>query len=83
MSAFPALSVRWEQGTSGGEVLAQALGPDAAVFKAFNTVGVEHMKDPTGAASGSDHREDMLIAGDVREEFRAILLTQPSDLYCF
>lgn len=37
--------IRWRQGTSGGEVLAAAL-PDAYVFKAFNTLGLELMKEP-------------------------------------
>lgn len=37
--------VRWQQGTSGGEVLAAAL-PDAYVFKAFNTLGLELMEKP-------------------------------------
>jgi 8-hydroxy-5-deazaflavin:NADPH oxidoreductase len=48
------LEVRWPQGTSGGEVLAKAL-PEAKVYKAFNTLGVEHMIDPVG--------KDMLFAG--------------------
>lgn len=39
--------VRWAQGTSGGEVLQKAL-PTCRVYKAFNTVGVEHMADAVG-----------------------------------
>lgn len=48
------LEVRWSQGTSGGDVLQKYL-PDAKVYKAFNTVGVEHMADA--------HGKDMLFAG--------------------
>lgn len=57
------LNVRWEQGTSGGEVLAKAL-PTAKVYKTFNTVGVEHMEAALG--------KDMMIAGDPDEESRKI-----------
>jgi 8-hydroxy-5-deazaflavin:NADPH oxidoreductase len=38
--------VRWS-GKSGGEVIAECL-PHAHVFKAFNTIGVEHMAKPEG-----------------------------------
>jgi 8-hydroxy-5-deazaflavin:NADPH oxidoreductase len=48
------LQVRWPQGTSGGEVL-QNLLPDSKVYKAFNTLGVEHMANAQG--------KDMLFAG--------------------
>jgi len=61
LSAFPALEVRWT-GTSGGEVFAEAL-PEAAVFKAFNSLGVEHMVNPAG--------KDMFVAGDERPEYKA------------
>ena len=47
------LQVRWGQETSGGEALQNAL-PGTAVYKAFNTIGVEHM----GKADGS------LISGE-------------------
>ena len=57
------LQVRWKEGISGGEVLAEAL-PAAKVYKSFNTVGVEHM----AAALG----KDMLIAGDAEEKYRTI-----------
>jgi predicted dinucleotide-binding enzyme len=48
------LQVRWAQGTSGGEVLQEAL-PTAFVYKAFNTLGLEHMAVPDG--------KDMLFCG--------------------
>jgi 8-hydroxy-5-deazaflavin:NADPH oxidoreductase len=64
LSEFPdGLQVRWKQGTSGGEVLAEAL-PTAKVYKAFNTLGVEHMKYAFG--------KDMMFAGDTDETSRAI-----------
>jgi predicted dinucleotide-binding enzyme len=60
------LEVRWAQGTSGGEVLQEAL-PTSFVYKAFNTIGVEHMADPTG--------KDMLICGspDQKELVQAVV----------
>ena len=51
------LEVRWAQGTSGGEVLQQYL-PDAKVYKAFNTLGVELMARPR-----STQNVDMFFAG--------------------
>ena len=48
------LQVRWNQGTSGGEYI-QSLLPNTKVYKAFNTLGVEHMADGTG--------KDMMYAG--------------------
>ena len=51
LSSFPdGLQVRWGNvggGTSGGEVLQQAL-PNSKIYKAFNTLGVEHMVNPVG-----------------------------------
>jgi 8-hydroxy-5-deazaflavin:NADPH oxidoreductase len=55
LTEFPdGLQVRWEQGTSGGEYI-QSLLPNTKVYKAFNTLGVDHMADGTG--------KDMLFAG--------------------
>jgi predicted dinucleotide-binding enzyme len=55
LSEFPdGLEVRWEQGTSGGEVLQKYL-PNAKVYKAFNTIGVEHMAHAAG--------KDMMYCG--------------------
>ena len=48
------LQIRWAQGTSGGEYI-QSLLPNTKVYKAFNTLGVEHMSDGTG--------KDMMYAG--------------------
>lgn len=50
------LEVRWTQGTSGGEVLQKYL-PTAKVYKAFNTIGVEHMARPKSVGT------DMLFCG--------------------
>ena len=58
------LNVRWGMTTSGGEILAAAL-PTAKVYRAFNTVGVEHMKNALG--------KDMMIAGDPEEASRKIV----------
>jgi len=41
------LEVRWGQDKSAGEVLSEAL-PGSFVFKAFNTIGVEHMSRGDG-----------------------------------
>ena len=54
------LNVRWEAGTSGGEILQKYL-PEAKVFKAFNTIGVEHMQEALG--------KDMLFAGGQLDDF--------------
>ena len=64
LSAFQdGLQVRWN-GTSAGEVLQDYL-PSAAVFKAFNTMGVEHMATAAG--------KDCLFAGnDAAGEAKAI-----------
>jgi predicted dinucleotide-binding enzyme len=53
------LCVRWEAGTSGAEILQKYL-PEAIVFKAFNTVGVEHMQEALG--------KDMLFAGGASDD---------------
>lgn len=60
------LQVRWEQGISGGEKLQECL-PDCKVYKAFNTLGVEHMRDGTG--------KDMMYCGpdtDIAEVVAAV-----------
>jgi len=64
LSPFPALAIRWGEAKSGGEILADAL-PQAKVYKAFNTVGVEHLSAPDGSVSGCAAPEDMLVAGDL------------------
>jgi predicted dinucleotide-binding enzyme len=53
----------WEGGISSGEKLQQHL-PNAKVYKTFNTVGVEHMREALG--------KEMLIAGDADPSYRAI-----------
>ncbi|KAL7523816.1 hypothetical protein ACHAWF_000679, partial [Thalassiosira exigua] len=53
----------WEGGTSGGEKLQRRL-PKAKVYKAFNTIGVEHMEDAAGKV--------MLFAGDPEPAFRSV-----------
>ena len=58
------LQVRWTQGTSGGEILQKAL-PNSKVYKAFNTLGVEHMVDANGKQmmyAGPDNDIEALIA---------------------
>ena len=71
LGPYPELEVRWVQGTSCGEVLAAAL-PDAHVYKAFNTIGAEHM----AAADGSritGQRLTMLIAGAEDQASRRVV----------
>jgi predicted dinucleotide-binding enzyme len=53
----------WEGGISSGEKLQQYL-PNAKVYKTFNTVGVEHMREALG--------KETLIAGDADPSYRAI-----------
>jgi predicted dinucleotide-binding enzyme len=68
VSEFPdGLQIRWAQGTSGGEVLQNAL-PDAYVFKAFNTLGVEHMANAQG--------KDMLFCGPSENDEALGLVTE-------
>ncbi|KAJ8598360.1 hypothetical protein CTAYLR_003026 [Chrysophaeum taylorii] len=73
LTPFPALAIRWGHEKSGGEILAQAL-PTAAVYKAFNTVGAEHIAHPEGAASGVSVQEDMLVAGDETPDKRDLAM---------
>jgi len=68
LSNYPQLEIRWNQNTSAGEVLAEAL-PETHVYKAFNTIGAEHM----AAADGREitgEQLTMLIAGDENIESR-------------
>lgn len=53
----------WEEGISSGEKLQKYL-PTAKVYKSFNTVGLEHMKEALG--------KDMMIAGDPDPAYRLI-----------
>ncbi|KAG5178098.1 hypothetical protein JKP88DRAFT_202007 [Tribonema minus] len=64
LSAFPGLEVRWKQGTSGAEVLQAAL-PNAIIYKAFNTLGVENMShgDGSGFAGWTGGQLSMMYAG--------------------
>jgi 8-hydroxy-5-deazaflavin:NADPH oxidoreductase len=64
LTAWPGLEIRWEQGTSAGEKLAEYL-PSAKVYKAFNTLGVEHMIDPVG--------KDMLYCGEDKDGIEELI----------
>ena len=75
LSAFPSLEVYWDGNTSGGEMCSEAFS-NSSVFKAFNTIGREHMgigADGRGipgydAAAGP---LSMLFAGDKGKESEA------------
>jgi 8-hydroxy-5-deazaflavin:NADPH oxidoreductase len=59
LNEFPnGLQIRWEHGTSGGEYI-QSLLPNTKVYKAFNTLGVEHMSNVVDV--------DMMYAGPDQE----------------
>lgn len=53
----------WEEGISSGEKLQYYL-PNAKVYKAFNTLGLEHMSEALG--------KDMLMAGDPNPKYRLL-----------
>lgn len=53
----------WEEGISSGEKL-QLYMPRAKVYKSFNTVGLEHMRESLG--------KDMLIAGDPDPSYKLL-----------
>ena len=78
LGPYPGLEMRiWELGTSSGEILAAAL-PKSYVYKAFNTIGADHMQDATGS---NIPRHDpvksgpltMLIAGAEDKMQRAVV----------
>lgn len=73
LTPFPALAVRWGQTKSGGEILAEAL-PQAKVYKAFNTVGAEHIARPDGSLTNQKLPEDMLVAGDPDPSARGLAM---------
>ena len=59
------LQVRtWEGGISSGEKLQSHL-PESKVYKSFNTVGVDHMREALG--------KDMMIAGDEDMSYRGVV----------
>ena len=58
------LQIRWKQGTSGGEVLQDCL-KDAAVYKCFNTLGVEHMASAAG--------KDMFYCGPNPQDIASVI----------
>lgn len=64
VTEYPGLEVRWDQGTSAGEVLSAAL-PKSHVFKAFNTIGANLMSVADGRTIKEFQapRLTMLIAG--------------------
>ncbi|GLC35776.1 hypothetical protein PLESTB_000493000 [Pleodorina starrii] len=70
LTPYPGLEVRWT-GKSGGEVLADAL-PDTHVFKAFNTIGTNHMAQADGSSLCGEQLSMMFAGGpggrDLAEE---------------
>ena len=80
LSDFPALGVHYDGNTSGGEQCAAAF-PKSAVFKSFNTIGVEHMGiNANGRAMpGHDTAEGpltMLVSGDKDKEAEAATIVK-------
>ncbi|KAL4423168.1 hypothetical protein ABPG77_007821 [Micractinium sp. CCAP 211/92] len=73
LSGWPALALGWEGGRSSSELLQEAL-PDTAVYKAFNTVGVEQLGAPDGSLIGGQQLT-MLFAGPAerRGEAEAVI----------
>ncbi|KAG2499286.1 hypothetical protein HYH03_002864 [Edaphochlamys debaryana] len=67
LNSYPNLEVRWREGTSAGEVLAAAL-PNSVVYKAFNTVGVEHMSHPDGSLITGQQLSMLFCGGPERLE---------------
>jgi 8-hydroxy-5-deazaflavin:NADPH oxidoreductase len=71
---YPDLEIRWQQGTSAGEVLAAAL-PHSFVYKAFNTIGAEHMAAADGSRIFADPAASgpltMLFAGADNADHRS------------
>lgn len=58
LSSYPNLEIRWTGAESGGEHLSKCL-PKSHVYKAFNTIGAEHMQNPVI----NDQKLTMLFAG--------------------
>ncbi|KAG5178099.1 hypothetical protein JKP88DRAFT_169397, partial [Tribonema minus] len=75
LSDYPQMEVRWKQGTSAAEVLQSAL-PNAIVYKAFNTLGVENMShgDGSGFAGWTGGQLSMMYAGGPEKNDRVATL---------
>ncbi|PSC68258.1 NADPH-dependent F420 reductase [Micractinium conductrix] len=64
----------WARGRSSAEALQEAL-PGSFVYKALNTVGVEHMARPEGALSTEgSHRPTLMFAGPAERRERVAAL---------
>ena len=75
LSAYPALEIRdWSLGNSAGEVFAAAL-PKSYVYKAFNTIGAEHMAAAAveSALLPNQGKLTMLFAGSEDENAKKVV----------